>query len=290
MSLVDTQPPTNVPNFNMSAHRQMPPGLQTYPAGAQNNNPMFAPTPPSTNSSPTDQFKPSPYSPNKAYRQQPAYLPAALRPTEFTSRPTNIPNRPRAPDTPPASKDNSFDSLKSGPSAIGSTSPLSSRLAQEQNELMRGFNQAFSEGLEANLEEVTGPPTTAHWKPDAAVTACTTCSTSFTWFFRRHHCRHCGNIFCDDHSKQLVPLDQSARYHPDGHMSRACNRCSMQWREIKKLRHSRTSSLANSLTLSQEQATHAAGVEIPKMKHPMIEDQAAHSMARSEGAMVWSTF
>ena len=37
-------------------------------------------------------------------------MPAALRPSDLFSRSTPIPNYPRALDTPPASKDNSFDS------------------------------------------------------------------------------------------------------------------------------------------------------------------------------------
>lgn len=42
---------------------------------------------------------------------------------------------------------------------------------------------------------------------------------------RRHHCRRCGNIFCDSHSSYEVPLDESANYNPRGQLSRACAHC-----------------------------------------------------------------
>ena len=51
------------------------------------------------------------------------------------------------------------------------------------------------------------------------------CRSSFNLFRRRHHCRHCGHIFCSDHSGFTIPLNQEARFHPDGTPSRACDIC-----------------------------------------------------------------
>ena len=36
------------------------------------------------------------------------------------------------------------------------------------------------------------------WKGDAESNACEHCGVSFTFFKRRHHCRHCGGIYCDE--------------------------------------------------------------------------------------------
>ena len=36
----------------------------------------------------------------------------------------------------------------------------------------------------------------AHWVPDDAATVCHNCNVKFTWSVRRHHCRHCGRVFC----------------------------------------------------------------------------------------------
>ena len=34
------------------------------------------------------------------------------------------------------------------------------------------------------------------WVLDSAVSNCACCKNSFTFLRRKHHCRHCGNIFC----------------------------------------------------------------------------------------------
>lgn len=52
-----------------------------------------------------------------------------------------------------------------------------------------------------------------------------TCKKYFNYFVRRHHCRRCGNIFCDSHSSYEVPLDESANYNPRGQLSRSCAHC-----------------------------------------------------------------
>lgn len=57
-----------------------------------------------------------------------------------------------------------------------------------------------------------------------------TCKRYFSYFTRRHHCRKCGNIFCDDHSRFQVPLDQDAAFNPKGQMSRACAHCYGQFK------------------------------------------------------------
>lgn len=45
------------------------------------------------------------------------------------------------------------------------------------------------------------------WIPDIAVLHCTNCRSEFDWVNRRHHCRHCGQIFCERCSpyKLLIP-------------------------------------------------------------------------------------
>mmetsp|Transcript_11590 Transcript_11590/g.46841 ORF Transcript_11590/g.46841 Transcript_11590/m.46841 type:complete len:669 (-) Transcript_11590:12-2018(-) len=35
------------------------------------------------------------------------------------------------------------------------------------------------------------------WQPDSAAPVCNGCSSPFKLFFRRHHCRGCGQVFCD---------------------------------------------------------------------------------------------
>ena len=152
------QPATTSKYFlNPQAKAPSPPEATLY------TNAM-AQTPPSNNTSPSDHHS---HLNIRQVRQprQPLYVPAALRPTDPPSRPTNIPSRPRAPDTPPASKDNSFDSGKSGQFAQmemsqESTLSRSPETSVNFDELRRGLSRAGSDCLEFNnFPSVTGPPT-----------------------------------------------------------------------------------------------------------------------------------
>lgn len=60
-----------------------------------------------------------------------------------------------------------------------------------------------------------------HWVPDEAVTKCTACGTDFGAFCRRHHCRNCGDIFCDKCTQGRVALTADKDAQP----VRVCDRC-----------------------------------------------------------------
>ena len=47
-----------------------------------------------------------------------------------------------------------------------------------------------------------------HWVPDEERTSCRTCGETFTLFLRKHHCRKCGEIFCQKCSSRRIPLPE----------------------------------------------------------------------------------
>ena len=49
-----------------------------------------------------------------------------------------------------------------------------------------------------------------NWVSDKSVDKCKACSATFTFFVRKHHCRKCGNIFCNKCSTARVPLSSSS--------------------------------------------------------------------------------
>lgn len=57
------------------------------------------------------------------------------------------------------------------------------------------------------------------WIPDSDAPRCMSCSTQFTPFRRRHHCRNCGLIFCHFCSKNTAVLIFSRG------PVRVCNEC-----------------------------------------------------------------
>eukprot|EP00013_Stygamoeba_regulata_P010449 CAMPEP_0177687774 /NCGR_PEP_ID=MMETSP0447-20121125/34316_1 /TAXON_ID=0 /ORGANISM="Stygamoeba regulata, Strain BSH-02190019" /LENGTH=104 /DNA_ID=CAMNT_0019198055 /DNA_START=205 /DNA_END=519 /DNA_ORIENTATION=+ len=59
------------------------------------------------------------------------------------------------------------------------------------------------------------------WVPDEKVQACQRCAKPFSFTNRRHHCRCCGKVVCDDCSKSRIPLPQYGFLDP----VRACSNC-----------------------------------------------------------------
>ncbi|CAG2100112.1 unnamed protein product [Medioppia subpectinata] len=72
--------------------------------------------------------------------------------------------------------------------------------------------------LREETQQLLLPPI---WVPDELVSVCTQCCSQFTIIRRRHHCRNCGQIYCNNCSNNFTPL---ARY---GYVKpvRVCNRC-----------------------------------------------------------------
>ncbi|CAA0836784.1 RING/FYVE/PHD zinc finger superfamily protein [Striga hermonthica] len=60
-----------------------------------------------------------------------------------------------------------------------------------------------------------------HWVPDEAVTKCTACRADFSAFNRRHHCRNCGDIFCDKCTQGRIALTEEEHAQP----VRVCDQC-----------------------------------------------------------------
>ncbi|GAM91609.1 hypothetical protein ANO11243_096610 [Dothideomycetidae sp. 11243] len=172
--------------------------------------------------------------------RQLGYLPAALRPTE-------LPAKAKRPLTPPRSAHSSLDSQSSQANLVTRSLPITpiddySCFIAPLGQVTRVVTDEWNE----ELGNVTGAPTRGHWKPDSTATCCTspTCKTVFTLLSRRHHCRRCGGIFCTSHSARSVPLDQEARFHPQGGWVRACEDC---WGDYQVWQHDRKSR-ASSIT------------------------------------------
>lgn len=67
-----------------------------------------------------------------------------------------------------------------------------------------------------------------YWVPDSDVTECSSPSCKMTFdllVHRRHHCRHCGKIFCDNCSKNKAELPEFFRYTSP---KRVCDACFIQ--------------------------------------------------------------
>jgi hypothetical protein len=171
------------------------------------------------------------------------YMPAVLRPnSEFLPQKLNgafAPDRANTFSSTPETTSGSFLGMP-GISAI------SQRLARRTT----GDSAKYLEGnwdLEI-FPQVTSLPGRQHWKADHEATVCddATCRRNFNYFVRRHHCRRCGNIFCDQHSAFETPLDQDANFNPRAVPSRTCHHCFEEYKNWHSRNSSRTSSTASS--------------------------------------------
>ena len=299
---MSTAQPTSVPSSTQSLQQYTPPNSQ-----GQLQNTQFAQRPsPSTSTS--GHATPTTHSPTSvqnaaalahiplAQRQirppkSPMYIPAALRPTD---RP------PRAhPLTPPRSLHGSTDSLDNSadprPASRRSTDPTKGKQTLDRVSETSSHEEAGNTGQQESIDDFSDlialngdPPTRQHWKADAYASICDgpTCQKSFGLFERRHHCRHCGNIFCREHSSLQLPLDQNADFHPRGQMVRSCGHCHDRYSEwLEARRHMKRGSLAND----------AMGVNSPVRliggNPPKSPDAPKGSVAASVGRdWNWSTF
>ncbi|KAJ5902847.1 hypothetical protein N7495_003375 [Penicillium taxi] len=167
----------------------------------------------------------------------PLYVPAALRPTQRPQK--------SSPITPPRSLHGSLDSLNDD-----SAETTMSRRSTMESRPSSISKVAEHEWLRTeHLGEVTGLPTRDHWKADSASPNCDspTCRSSFGIFLRRHHCRHCGHVFCSSHTPHVVPLDQDARFHPEGVASRACDLCWSAFQRWEETRSDNLNRIQNSI-------------------------------------------
>lgn len=71
------------------------------------------------------------------------------------------------------------------------------------------------------------------WMPDESCRWCYECEVQFTLINRRHHCRHCGRVFCAKCTSNWVPAQSSdpSTSREDLERVRICNFCFKQWEQ-----------------------------------------------------------
>lgn len=52
------------------------------------------------------------------------------------------------------------------------------------------------------------------WQPDSDVSECPICRRPFTWLFRRHHCRKCGRVVCNECSPHRITIPRQFIVNP----------------------------------------------------------------------------
>lgn len=80
------------------------------------------------------------------------------------------------------------------------------------------------------------PPTRSHWVSDSKRQSCKYCHKLFTFWDRKHHCRHCGDIFCQQHVRHWLYLDSQAKFVIGGSgvgvLSKICDGCLEEYERV----------------------------------------------------------
>jgi len=110
--------------------------------------------------------------------------------------------------------------------------------------------QEYDDFLEEKLDKIY-PKTSQEWVDSNKVTKCEGCTVQFSFFYRKHHCRACGHIFCGSccYKYIKIPLDlieipkeKTAVYHYiksmvyGGNTSLVCNECYTKITNLESIR------------------------------------------------------
>ncbi|KAG6003405.1 hypothetical protein E4U43_000925 [Claviceps pusilla] len=225
------------PHHARSRSHQVSSGLQISPLDTSAMPP-----------SPLGSTPPSPIAHHNPYAGRPMYMPAVLRRCdEFP--PTKVTRCRTAGSTSSSDSDSTLKRANTVLMSIPGLSMLGHHFARRSTCENNNNNSMTLDGdwkLD-NFPQVAGMPTRKHWKPDSESTICDdpVCKRTFNYFVRRHHCRKCGDIFCDWHSSAALPLDHNAEFNPRASPSRTCNYC---FNQVKSL-HIRNGSQSSSSTI-----------------------------------------
>ncbi|XP_038718003.1 protein FREE1-like isoform X1 [Tripterygium wilfordii] len=146
----------------------------------------------------------------------------------------------------------------------GSSRALDSSVTTEQaTEKKKGFVDWMNLIKPPNEEK-------DHWVPDEAASKCTACRTDFGAFVRRHHCRNCGDIFCDKCTQGRIALSADENAQP----VRVCDRCMAEV----------TQRLSNAKDAASRPAVQSHEDLARKLKEEMEKNRKASVGSKTDGS------
>ncbi|CAK9435463.1 uncharacterized protein LODBEIA_P01900 [Lodderomyces beijingensis] len=157
------------------------------------------------------------------------------------------------------------------------------------------INKYLSKGISRSTEYVLkAPPTRKHWLKDESVQKCgiESCGKEFNFFERRHHCRKCGGIFCNEHTSHSLSINHMAQFTTGGRgtLSKVCDNCIEEYNDFIQQEFGVQISTAKSLSpvsgkLESHQATtsttETTSSEVPSYLHDQHQHQHQHQQAHA---------
>lgn len=97
----------------------------------------------------------------------------------------------------------------------------SSLMPPAQISVLSVFESLRSNGAKGFFESDRDAIKIPNWVPDSEANFCSLCSSGFSVFKRKHHCRHCGQIFCSECTKNRFEIPSLGFVVP----VRVCDAC-----------------------------------------------------------------
>ncbi|GAV55780.1 hypothetical protein ZYGR_0AY01730 [Zygosaccharomyces rouxii] len=186
--------------------------------------------------------------------KKPLYLPAVLRDVSETNLRNEDFVRPPSPQQSLVSNNQTITSRNlqqqaqysnqstSASSAASIHSSNSSVIESCRRQIALWFfpNGEYStlENRWSQLLDPPAPPTKRHWLHDSKRGSCHYCHKLFTFWERKHHCRHCGDIFCQQHLGHWLYLNSDASFIIGGGglgtLSKICDGCLEEYENVVK--------------------------------------------------------
>lgn len=106
-----------------------------------------------------------------------------------------------------------YRELQKEHSRLLSQNDLLKKTCEEQEATLKDLGSHLSESKlkVEDLKESQQIMKEAQWADDKDVTNCRQCEKAFSVSRRKHHCRNCGEIFCNECSENKMPLPSSAK-------------------------------------------------------------------------------
>lgn len=147
--------------------------------------------------------------------KKPLYMPAVLRDVSETNITIDDVVRPASPQHTLTSGSQNINIRRN--QSASSQASISSAHSSILESCKRHISSFFFPGKDhlnpdSIGSEAPAPPTREHWLPDSKRSSCHYCHKIFTFLERKHHCRHCGDIFCQQHLAHWLYLNSNAEF------------------------------------------------------------------------------
>lgn len=116
------------------------------------------------------------------------------------------------------------------------------------------------------------------WVDDNAVSVCHNCTTSFGIFTRKHHCRNCGNIFCNSCSNYyvVIPSFITDKPEPEDYWNISYYIPALKTNKERVCKKCYDTICAKTIAYEQIQAIFKNPIPIDQMKRQVINPQVSN--------------